>query len=271
MSGSEIVGAVILFGIIIVIAESVLRLLGYRLKQWRDRTQDQLGETEEFETVSLQYFRKTQRLAIARFWIYIALAVFASLLYDIHTFSYLALVAGGLLIIFKESVVSFFSYFSITSRYEIGDDVRIKDALGEIIRIRPLSVSFMGKEESGDYNGKLIVIPNYLFVTEIVERQELKRNNYRMIKLVAIYDRSMFSISFEKFFTQLKSFLDENLPKRNSLQVGHYKTFAGHRYKLTYDYNEIGNVLVTVRFISSPARASEYKELIISFIESLRA
>jgi Mechanosensitive ion channel len=260
-----------IFAVPAIVMEIALYLAKHRIQKTRDDQRLQTSSAQGVERISLEYFRKIQRLTVIRFWVYAALILFTLLAYDVKAFSFFALAAGALVLTLKEQVQSLIAYFNISSSYEIGDDVRIKGTLGEIIRIKPLSVQMLGKEDNGEYDGKLISIPNFHFSNEFVERQELKSDNYRRALITAVYNKESFGIPFTEFITSLKHFLDEYLPVRSPGQVGNYKSFAGHKYKLNYEYDDEGDVMVKIRWISSPKLATERKERVVTFIEQLRS
>jgi hypothetical protein len=131
-------------------------------------------------------------------------------------------------------------------------------------------VSVAGKDTYGDFNGILHRIPNSKFITEIVERQEIKDNNYKCVNLQAIYSNELFEDTFSVWLTNLKKYLDGALTKRSLKDVGNYKTYAGIKYKLFYNYNEDGEIVISISFISRIKNAALRKEEIIEYIESTR-
>jgi hypothetical protein len=209
-------------------------------------------------------------LGIVRATLLFIYGLTAVLLYDIQAFSFLALALGALVVIQKENINSLFAYLFVLSNYNVGDDVRVKETLGEIVRISPLQTVIVGKEESGEYSGKRIGIPNYLFQAEQVEVQELRADTYRRIIIRAVYHQDEYGVDFNEFLNKIRAFLDDFLPKRNLNQVGSFRSFAGAQYKLNFDYDEDGYIVVRIGFISRPHDVIDRKEQIIEFIEALR-
>jgi hypothetical protein len=158
----------------------------------------------------------------------------------------------------------------VLANYDIGDDVKIGVVLGEIVRIRPLMTSIAGKDKQGDFDGGLHHIPNSKFITETVERQEIKNNNYRRVTLQALYSNEFFVEEFSSWLTNLKKYLDETLVKRSLKDVGNYKSYVGIKYKLHYDYDDDGNIVISISFIARTKNAALRKEEIIEYIESTR-
>jgi small-conductance mechanosensitive channel len=220
--------------------------------------------------VALAYYQKRQVLGVVRTCVIFLFILFAVLFYDIQAFSVLALALGALVITQKENISSLLAYVLIISNYTVGDDVRVGDVLGEIVRISPLQVHVVGKEESGEHNGKKVSVPNYKFLSEVVQMQELKSETYRRIIIKAVYIKNDYSVDFSQFLANVRTFLDEFLPKRNLNQVGSFKSFAGAQYKINFDYDEDGDIVVRIGFISRPHDVVDRKEQIIEFIERLR-
>ena len=59
------------------------------------------------------------------------------------------------------------------------------------------------------------------------------------------------------------------MPQRILKKVGNYKSFAGVAYKIDYEYNEDGIVVVKISFISEDfSNSVKNKEDIIDYIEN---
>jgi hypothetical protein len=192
-------------------------------------------------------------------------------LYDIRAFSFFAFALGAFIIALRDVLISLLAYPHIIISYDIGDDVRIGGVLGEIVRVRPLSTQLAGKDDNGDYNGKLQIIPNSKFFLEMVERQEIKNGNQRMVTVSAMYNREEQIKSFDEWLTSLKNMLDQTLSKRSLKEVGNFKSYAGLRYKLHYEYDKHGIILAKISFISKTRAALEKKEKIVMYLESIKS
>jgi Mechanosensitive ion channel len=256
---------------IVVGAEITVRLTKRKTRSQFDTEKAAAGSSKELEQVTLRYNKRIQMLDIVRLAILFLALLLACMVYDIKAFSYILVALGALIIAMRESVNSLMSYFYILAHYDIGDDIRINNMLGEITRIRPINTTLVGKDDNGEYNGKLISIPNYSFLMTAVESQELKSDNYRRAVIQAIYNNTEFSQPFSVILQKIKLFLDHELPLRKLDQVGNYRSYSGSRYKLNYDYNAEGDVVIRIAFVTSPSHALERKEKIIAFIESLRS
>lgn len=256
--------------VVLTTVEISIRLLKRRTKYAYSHDTKEITDTHELELVTIRFFKKMQTLDLLRLGAFVFAGLVALLIYDVQAFSYIVVALGALVIVMKENVNSIAAYFYILSHYDVGDDVKINGNLGEIIRIRPLSLALAGKDESGDYNGKLFQIPNFMLLQQIVEVQELKSQNYQRVLVKAVFNAEKFSDSFEVWLAKLKDFLTGELPQRKLGDVGHYRGFAGKKFKLNYDYDADGEVFVHISFISSPSKALERKETIVGYIESTR-
>ena len=77
-------------------------------------------------------------------------------------------------------------------------------------------------------------------------------------------------MSFNDFTLQVETYLDNLLPRRQMTKVGYFRGYAGVRYKLNFDYNDKGEIVVKISFIARSQKAVEFKESIICFIEELK-
>jgi Mechanosensitive ion channel len=255
----------VLFAVLCV--ELVLRYILRRRKAAFNKEKLGINNPRELEALALSYNKKNQILGVVRLSV-ILVAVFVSILvYDIQAFSFFLLAVGALIIALKESVSSMVAYFYILSAYDVGDDIKIGNSLGEIGRMSPLYTSIIGKEENGEYNGKLINIPNHLFFQQLVERQELKSTNYRRTQILWTFNREHSQVSFPEIVKKARIFLDDLLPVRNVDEIGFFRNYAGRRYRLALDYNEEGFPTIRIAFVAHPDDISSLREKIVAFLE----
>lgn len=253
-----------------ILFEFFIRTYKSILKKEYHNKKELIHSSEEAERVSLQHFNTLQTIDITRIIVLVlVIGIFLSIA-DIRTFSFLAVTVGAIIISLRDYIISLISYIYVLANFDIGDDIKVMLVLGEIVRIRPLTTSIAGKDKHGDFNGILHHIPNSKFITEIVERQEIKNNNYRCVTLEALYSNEFFKESFSVWLSNLKQYLEKTLSKRSLKDVGNYKSYAGIQYKIHYDYNEDGNIGVSISFISRTKNAALRKEEIIQFIETTR-
>jgi hypothetical protein len=176
--------------ITVIVAEIVLRVAKHTATNTLEQEKMSAENAADLEQITLRYNKRIQVLDIIRLGILFFALLLACLAYDVQAFSYLLVTLGALVIAMRETVNSLISYFSVLSHYEIGEDIRTQGVLGEIVRIKPLATSLVGKDDNGEYNGKLIHIPNYILANNIVEQQELKSDNYRRVTIQAVYSHS---------------------------------------------------------------------------------
>lgn len=262
---------VLIISVIVVFALEVV-LYNYR-KSVKEEYRGQKPEVlsiEEAERVSLHYFSKLHIVGLVRTSYSIVIIMTLIAVYDIRAFSFFAVAFGAIIIALRDVIVSVIAYPHVVLSYDIGDDVRVGGVFGEIVRVRLLSTQLAGKDERGEHNGKLHIIPNSRFLLESVEKQEIKNRSYRKIELCPVFNPEEYEITFTEWLPLLKTKLDATLTKRSLKDVGNFKSHAGMRYKLHYDYDKDGYVVVHISFISSSKTAFEKKEQIINFIESTR-
>jgi Mechanosensitive ion channel len=255
---------------IIILTEIVIWFLRARAHVSYEALKKDVANLADIENVSLSYYRKRQMLGIVRASVWLFAILLAALLYDFQTFSVLALGLGALVIIQKENINSLIAYIFVLSNFNVGDDIRVNDLLGEIVRISPLQTTLSGKDDNGEYNGQRVSVPNYKLLLENVRVQELKSDTYRRIVLKVVYEHGEYDVPFAEFIKRTRAFLDEFLPKRNLNQVGSFKSFAGTQYKINFEYDEDGRIVIRVAFISRPHDVVDRKEHIIEFLEGMR-
>ena len=253
-----------------VLSEMVIRYFRNKYKKEYQSQKSLIHSSEDAEHASLDYFNKLQVLDIVRIVASVILFIVVLSIADVRTFSFLAVTIGAIVITLKDYLVSLISYVYVIANYDIGDDVMLGTVLGEIVRVRPLTTSVAGKDEHGDFDGKLHHIPNSKFITDIVERQEIKNDTYRRVTLQVFYSSELFENTFSVWLENLKKYLDGLLVKRSLKEVGNYKSYAGIKYKLHYDYNEEGQLVISVSFISRIKDYIARKEAIVEYVETTR-
>ncbi len=260
-----IIFLVIFFGI-----EIVLRR--YKNKKRNEFEKKKLGleSLEDIENVSIEYYKDLQHLDVIRFVSIIIGAISVLAMYNVQAFNILAVATGAFILALRETFTSLVAYFYILSNYKLGDDLRVNTALGELVRIKPLYVALAGKDENGEYNSKLFIVPNFMFLNQLVEQAQLKSDDYRKVSIQVLYTHDIFDMKFSVWTQIVEEYLKELLPKRAMTKVGYFRGYAGVRYKLNFDYNEKGEILVKISFVARSIKAISYKETIIAFIENLK-
>ncbi len=261
--------AIFLF-VIFFIVELLLQKLKNK-KQIEFETKKAKAELiEEIEDISIEYYKQLQYVDIIRFIIIIIGIVAILSAYNVQAFNILAIATGAFILALRESFTSLVAYFYILSNFKMGDDIRVDTFLGEIVRVKPLYTAIAGKDENGEYNSRLYYIPNFMFLNKIVEQQQLKSDDYRKVSLSILYDGELFNDVFDVWVGGIENFLKELLPKRALTKVGYFKGYAGVRYKMNFDYNDSGQVILKISFIVRSNKALELKQSIILFVETLK-
>jgi hypothetical protein len=256
----------------LVLSQGLIWFLKFRLRRRYQYETTDLANLDEVQAVSLAYFRRRQILDIIRAVLLMLTLLVGVLFYNTEAFSFLALALGAVVLNQKENINSIIGYFFLLANYNVGDDIGIIGTLGEIVRVGLFQTVLAGKDETGEYNGKRVSIPNYQFLLNVIDRRDLKANTYRQVTIQIPYTKDLFKMPFADFLAKLRAYLDELLPKRNLARVGSYRGFAGSQYKINFDYNEnTGVLMVKIAFVSRERDAIERKESILTFVESLKA
>lgn len=256
--------------LVIIFIESALYYYRSVITEHYKKKKPEILSSEEAERESLRYFSKLHSMSVVRMVYVSILCIILVSLYDVRAFSFFAFAFGAIIIALRDVIISLLAYTHVVFKYDIGDDIRIGGVLGEIVRVRPLSTQLAGKDDRGDYNGKLHSVPNSKFLLEVVEQQEIKNGNHRRVTLHAVYNHEEYKDVFDVWLTKLKETLDTKLAKRSLKDVGNFKSYAGIKYKLHYDYDDDGRVIVYISFISTTKNALDKKETIIAYIESTK-
>lgn len=268
-TSGQYIGALTLL-IIFLIIEISLRQLKKKKRSQYDGKKTTIESLEQIEDLSLEHYKELQQIDVIRL-VLLCLGVVTILgVYNVKILSVIAVATGALILALRESFTSFFAYFYILSNFKLGDDIKINNALGEIVGIKPLYTALSGKDENGEYNSKLNYIPNFMFFNQTIERQPLKSDDYRKLSLQILYTQNAFAYDFETWLSQIEAYLDDILPKRAMTKVGHFKGYGGIRYKMNFDYNDKGEVVVKISFITRSFRVLEQRESIIRFVEGLK-
>lgn len=250
--------------------ELLLRRIKRKKRKEFETKKLSIESLEQIEDVSIEHYTQLQHVDVVRFIVIIIGIITIMSAYNVQALNILAVAAGALILALRESITSILAYFFILSTYSLGDDIRVNSFLGEIVRVKPLYTDIAGKDDNGEYNSRLYHLPNFMFLNQIVEQQQLKSDDFRKLSLSILYDSELFADSFEIWITKIEKDLKDLLPKRAMTKVGYFKGYAGIKYKMNFDYNEEGKVVVKISFIARSHRALELKESIIRSVEKLK-
>ncbi len=259
----------VLIGILLAV-ELVLSAYLQRLRATYEKQQIGITDESALEELSIAYYSRKQRVSLARVGVLSVLILIGILLYDVRAFTFIAVAVGAGIFVFKESINSIIAYFYILSNYRVGDDVSVLGVRGEVLHIRPLVTTILGKNDDGEYNGRVTSIPNYQFSWTPVERMEMKSNSYMLVSLNIPFESDLFKKPFAEFVSDLRTFLDGMLPKRTIKKVGYFRSYVGYRYKIEYSYDSDARIIMHITFVSQSKRIPDRKERIIDYIESCK-
>ncbi len=227
-----------------------------------------LNEIAQVESESMEYHRDIQRFTVARFFI-VVIVILSILFVQNKESSVFVFTFATLVLIFKEPIISFFAYMYVLSGYKIGNTIKVDDALGKIVSVKPFYTAVAGHDEVGENNGKLYQVPNYVFFQKTVERRELRTRDHRRVVVSLIYNRDVWTDTFTDWLRKLQEFLDGYLPERTLADVGNFKSYAGVKYKITFEYNDKGSIATIVSFVTSFEPMLDRKQAIFEFVETL--
>lgn len=219
----------------------------------------------------LEYYKKWQVIDIVR--VAIVVVVLGVLLVSRTSIgaNFFIVVAGALILTFRDFILSILAFFIILRRYKIGETVGIGDIQGQIISIRMFTIGLLGKDNDGDNTGRHFTIPGYRFLTETIRREELQVESIRKELIKIPYSHDTYSIGFSEFITKLKTEIDTILPMVTKKNCGNFQTYIGYKYKMDIDYLEDKCIVITIGLVGKWRRNVERKEQIISWTEQFRA
>ncbi|NRH21617.1 mechanosensitive ion channel [Candidatus Gracilibacteria bacterium] len=218
----------------------------------------------------LEYYKKGQVIDIIR--VAIVVVVLGVLLVSRTSIgaNFFIVVAGALIVTFRDFILSILAFFIILRRYKIGETVGIGDIQGQIISIRMFTIGLLGKDNDGDNTGRHFTIPGYRFLTETIRREELQVESIRKELIKIPYDYETYSIGFSEFIKALKAEIETILPIITKKNCGNFQTYIGYKYKMDIDYLEDKCIVITIGLVGKWRRNVERKEQIISWAEQYR-
>lgn len=220
----------------------------------------------------LIYYKKYQVLSTIRALILIFAAWFVLAQSNQNFWSFLAIGIWAIIITFQPMIQSIIVYFTVLLQYTAGDTIRVWDKQGEIISIKPLMLGISGMTDNGEHDGNFYLIPNKVIFESGIQKISLRAKNIQKVMMTFLYNHQTFWIAFDDMLFQLETFLTERLPQRSMAEVGYFKSYSGHRYKLNFDLSseKEGGVIVAITFLEKLGKMREVKREIVSFIESIK-
>lgn len=214
----------------------------------------------------LQYYQKNQ---IIDFFRVIGMIFFIVILFAINTnvgLGFFAIATGAFVMAFRDVILSIVAFFLVTPQYQIGTTVKVAWVQGQIIFIRMLSVGILGRDSHGENTGELFMVPNNKFITDVVEKEDLRTASILKDKLVIYYSAEIFNITFGEFMDELRPFLQWLFPILKANNVGNFPSYTGHKYKIDFYYDE-DFTCIEIRFVGKIPQNKKNKEQIMRFVD----
>lgn len=258
----------------VIFAVILIETIAIFLKRWIKARifaiqKDLVTDTENPEYY-LEYYRKWQIIDIIRFAVlFVGLGTLIVTRTSIGA-NFFVIVAGALVITFRDFILSMVAFFIVLRRYKIGETIWIGDIQGQIISIRMFTVWLLGKDNDGDNTGRHFTIPGHKFLTETIRREELQVESIRKELIRIPYSHESYSLNFADFNRELKNVLNTMLPMITKKNCGNFQTYIGYKYKLDIDYYEDKCITITVGIIGKWRKNVERKEQIVEWTEQYR-
>ena len=215
----------------------------------------------------LEYYRKIQVVDLIRVLWLVSVLIIIFIINTNVDLSFFAVAAGAIIITFKDFIFSVIAFFFVTPHYPIGLTVRVGGVQWQIIFIRMLNVGLLGKDENGENTGELFTIPSHKFITEIVEKEDLRSGSIMRDGMSIAYNKENFTLNFQEFMAVLRPFLDSVFPMKNAKNVGNYQSYIGRRYKIDFDCEDEKYTLIKIRFVGHNDDNVHNKEKILIFVD----
>lgn len=220
----------------------------------------------------LIYYRKSQILGTLRVVVLFFAAGVLLTQWVQNVWSFFAVWLWAIILAFQPMIQSIIVYFSVLIQYKAWEIVCVDNKQGEIISIKPLFLGISGITDNGEHDWKFYLIPNKVIFEHWIEKTSLRPKDIQKVVMSFVYNKDTFWISFDDMLFQLETFLTQRLPQRSMAEVGYFKSYSGHRYKLNFDFtsDKEAGVLVTISFLEKLWKIRDIKREIISFVEHIK-
>lgn len=255
----------------VIIIEIIAIFIKKSIKKRIFAIQKDLSTDIENPEYYLEYYRKWQIIDMMRFAV--VFSALGTILVTRTTIgaNFFIIVAGALIVTFREFILSMVAFFIVLRRYKIGETIAIGDIQGQIISIRMFTIWLLGKDNDGDNIGRHYTIPGHKFLTETIRREELQIESIRKELIRIPYNHEEYTLNYTDFMIQLKNELNTILPIITKKNCGNFQTYIGYKYKMDSDYYENKCITITVGIVGKWRRNVERKEQIIAWTEQFRA
>lgn len=236
---------------------------------------EELEEIDRLENLDqdlfIEYYKWKNILNLIRFLIIFSWASLLVLFKAPWIFNFMAIALWAIIITFKEIILSFVSFFYISTHYKIWENIVLWDHNNiirwEIIYINILNIWIIWKSDNWEHNWQFYTIPNYKLFIENVRKEELSVNKYRKEEIEIFYKNDLFRVNFDEFLDNLKEFLDFELVKKNINNIWNYKTYIWYKYKMRFKYDK-DYLIIKIYIIEKHKASIILQNKIISFVES---
>lgn len=180
----------------------------------------------------------------------------------------LSIFGAGIVLIFKEIIMNFFSFFYILIRkpFIVGDRIQVQNFYGDVLDVRLLDFSIIQlypQKYGGQSSGRVIHIPNsFVLLYPVINFSKEFAFNWLEIQIPFTY-RSNWQKAEKVIRKILKNIIDrieEDDPKINFSR----KEYSIHYSKLTpKTYVEFlsGAIVITIRFLCEPKEQRIFKDI----------
>lgn len=211
------------------------------------------------------YYRKRHYIQTMRAVLRVWLIAFFVVNHNPNIFAGMAIALWAFVIIFG----SFFVYVHLISRYTPWHTVKIDTSMGEIIQITPLYLQILWKNTYGERTGEMINIPNHEVRQKQITIIDLKSTAIEKVSMIIPYTMDHYAQWFDLFIDALEDFLESVLMKNTAKRAENYKSYKGHKYKISFDVDRDG-VAVRIGFLCQRKEVTIMKRKIITYVESIK-
>lgn len=121
----------------------------------------------------------------------------------------------------------------------------------------------------GEHTGEVHTIPNSKFISTDVTHLSIKGTDINKNLITFIYNYDVFKVPYPILLNKVKGFLLDFLPMRSLEECGAYKSYIGHKFKISSTY-EGKDLKITIAYLESFNGTAYSQEQIIWFIENLK-
>ncbi|MEI7511529.1 MAG: hypothetical protein WCJ84_05205 [Candidatus Peregrinibacteria bacterium] len=175
----------------------------------------------------------------------------------------LVFLAGTLVLISQEFIISLLSSFFIVNQYMIGDRIRYRDGEGVIIQLTPFRVVLQVTDEYGTYGNAERRIPNSLFVKQ--EVMKIKKSPFEKISFPIVFRENISIDLVEAIHTIENNILQKHITQSLYNEISHDDIF----YYIQPVYSAEGRQGFTISWQETPQKNEIIKQEIIRYVQKI--